>query len=67
MTNNRICFYCENKAATSIKLGEPICEECNKEEIRTSAPLHRMSEKQKARALKFSLRAFKHAFSEDEK
>ena len=61
------CFYCEKKSATRVRFGKPSCITCGEEEIRSSAPGHKMSEEQKANHLKIGIQAFKLAFSENVK
>ncbi|WP_256872486.1 hypothetical protein [Paenibacillus sp. 79R4] len=61
------CFYCEEQPATGIKFGKSCCCGCESHEIRSTAPLHKMTDEQKANHLKMGVRAFKLAFGINEK
>lgn len=60
------CFYYEEQLGTEVKFGKPCCFICVTQEIRSSAPLHTMSDEQKAGHLKLGMQAIKLAFSENE-
>lgn len=61
------CFYCEDQPATGIKFGKSCCYGCESHEIRSTAPLHQMTDDQKANHLKMGVSAFKLAFGLNEK
>lgn len=52
------CWYCEKRESTRTKLGQLICDKCNDREIRTMAPIHKMTEYQKATHLKIAIKLF---------
>ncbi|MNP48400.1 hypothetical protein D3C76_1425190 [compost metagenome] len=56
------CFYCEEQPATGMKFGKSCCFGCESHEIRSTAPLHEMTDEQKANHLKMGVKAFQLAF-----
>lgn len=53
------CWYCEDLPATSVKLGQIICDDCNEVEVRTTLPIHKMTEYEKATQLRIAINLFK--------
>lgn len=52
------CWYCEDEKAATTKFGKLICTTCNEREIRTTAPIHRMTDEQKANVLRMAIELF---------
>lgn len=52
------CWYCEKRESTRTKLGQLICDKCNDSQIRTMAPIHKMTEYEKATHLKIAIKLF---------
>lgn len=54
-----ICYYCQKNKPETTVFGKPICSDCHSMDIRTTAPLHRMDDEQKAFALKLAVYLFR--------
>lgn len=50
-----VCYYCDERGATTRRYDKPICNECNSKIFRTSAPPKERTVEQKATMLKLCI------------